>query len=349
MTTTRMTSSPRISIIIINYRSVAFTRACLRSIYTHNSEQSVEVIVIDNATYDGCGEMVRSEYPQATFIQSTENLGFAGANNLGISASHGTHLMFLNPDTEVRAGAIDRLVTALSTQPDAGMTGARLLNSDLSVQTTSITAFPSILNQILGTEYLRQKFPAAALWGMKALFEDRTEPTPVDAISGACMMARRDVIEQVKGFTTDYFMYAEDLDLCLKVGNAGWKIYYVPDAVVVHHGGRSSESRSESNYADLMMRESMCQFMQAHRGLWYARLFRMATILAASGRLLLLTLLLPMVLLSPRKAGVLRAWKKWTAILVWGLGVKSWVKRERTAQQKYSLPLSPSESSSGAK
>ena len=88
------------------------------------------------------------------------------------------------------------------------------------------------------------------------------------------MMGKREVIEQVHGFTTSYFMYAEDLDLCLKVKKAGWKVHYIPDAVIVHHGGRSSEWRPESHYAEIMIRKSMYHFMQVHRGRWYAWWFR---------------------------------------------------------------------------
>lgn len=344
-----MASPIEISVIIINYCSAAFTRACLRSIYAHGTTQNVEVVVIDNATYDGCAEMMHAEYPQATFIQSEQNLGFAGANNLGISVSHGSHLMFLNPDTEIQGDAIGRLFEVLTTMPDAGMVGAKLLNSDLSVQTTSITAFPSILNQILGSEYLRQKFPSSSLWGMKPLFENRSEPAVVDAISGACMMARRDLIEQIQGFTTDYFMYAEDLDLCVKVSKAGWKIYYVPDAVIVHHGGQSSGARSESNYADLMIRDSMFQFMAVHRGLWYARLYRTATVLAATSRLALLSVVLPLAMLSSKRARIVQAWKKWAAIIGWGAGLQNWVKRERTRPVQCASVLSPSGSGSVAK
>ncbi|MGC4053262.1 MAG: glycosyltransferase family 2 protein [Paludibaculum sp.] len=339
----------QISVIIINYRSAAFTRACLRSIYAQGPAQSMEVIVIDNATYDGCGEMMSAEYPQATFIQSAQNLGFAGANNLGISVSHGAHLLFLNPDTEIQGDAIGRLFEALAAMPEAGMVGARLLNSDLSVQTSSVTAFPSILNQILGSEYLRQKFPSSSLWGMKPLFEEHSEPVVVDAISGACMLARREVVEQVQGFTTDYFMYAEDLDLCVKVAKAGWKVGYVPDAVIVHHGGQSSGARSESNYADLMIRDSMYQFMEVHRGPAYAWMYRAATILAAACRAALLSLLLPVAVLTPKRARVIRAWKKWIAIVGWGAGIQGWVKRERTGPVQYPGALSPSESGSASK
>ena len=332
-----------ISIIIINYHSVTFTRACLKSIYENNDALRLEVIVIDNASYDGCGDMVRAEFPQVIFIQSARNLGFAGANNLGIQASHGTHLLFLNPDTEIQGKAIESLFRSLASMPGAGMAGALLLNSDLSVQTTSITAYPTIINQVLGTEYLRQRFPDAALWGIKPLFENRRTPVAVDAISGACMMAKREAIEQVRGFTADYFMYAEDLDLCLKVKKAGWKVYYVPDAVIVHHGGRSSDSRPESNYAGIMIRESMYHFMQVHRGRLYAWSFRAATALVAVCRLFLLTVLLPASMFSARGHAVIPIWRKWAGILAWCAGTRIWAHRERSMPSAFSPPVSASE------
>ncbi|MBS1850163.1 MAG: glycosyltransferase family 2 protein [Acidobacteria bacterium] len=332
-----------ISVVIINFRSAAFTRDCLRSLYAAPHARSFEIIVIDNASYDGCAEIIaelfpQEQFPQLRFLQSEHNLGFAGANNLGFSMSRGETVLFLNPDTEVRGAALDVLLAALESLPDAGMVGAHLLNSDLSVQTSSITAFPSILNQVLGTEYLRQKFPAAKLWGIQPLFEKHSAPVRVDAISGACMLARRSVLEKVRCFTTEYFMYAEDLDLCLKVKQAGGKIYYVPTAEIVHHGGQSSKSRTESNYAALMIRESMYQFMQRHRGTAYAMLFRMATAAVSLFRLVLLSALYPVAYFSARKESVMLAWKKWAAILGWCFGVNRWVGRERVAAREVLAP-----------
>jgi GT2 family glycosyltransferase len=320
-----MSEQTDLSIIIINFKSVEFTKECLRTIFeSAGSQRKPEVIVVDNASFDGCEEMIRDTYPQVRFIQCGHNLGFGGANNLGLSLAHGSCILFLNPDTEVQAGALERLVGSLASLPSAGLIGARLLNSDYSVQTTSITALPSILNQVLGTEYLRQKFPNSRLWGMKPLFERHTNPVEVDAISGACMLGRREVIEAVGGFTSDYFMYAEDLDLCVKVKKAGWKVYYDPTAVIVHHGGRSSDSRPERNYAQIMIRESLFRFMQVHRGTAYAWLFRAATTAVAACRVALLTLLLPLTLLPTYSTAVPRIWRRWVAICGWGLGLLDW-------------------------
>lgn len=333
-----------VSVIIINYKSAAFTKECLRGIFAATKESSIEVIVIDNASYDGCGELLATEFPQVTFVQSTRNLGFARANNLGVTIARGKCVLFLNPDTEIRASAIELLRTSLESMPDAGMVGARLLNSDLSLQTTSITAFPSILNQTLGAEILRRRFHYVSLWGIKPLFENHQSPVLVDAISGACMMVKREVIERVQGFTSDYFMYAEDLDLCRKVRKAGWGVYYVPDAVIVHHGGQSSGSRSESDFEAIMTRQSLFLFMQRHRGWWYACLFRVATAFVAVCRLVLLTLSLPATGILSGRRRIFHAWGKWSRILGWCFGLQSWVRRERSHPGEFSKPVSSTES-----
>src|SRR6185437_5827826 len=164
-------NTPNLSIIIINWRSQAFVRDCLTSICANIGSLTHEILVVDNASFDGCEEMVRSEFPHVHFIQSQDNLGFAAANNLAFAQSTGRNILFLNPDTEIRGAAIQELVSALECLPDAGLVGARLLNSDGSLQTTCITAIPIILNQTLNSRYLRRTFPRWKIWGMRALFE----------------------------------------------------------------------------------------------------------------------------------------------------------------------------------
>lgn len=319
-----------VSVIIINYNSAAFTRECLRTIFENTRHSKVEVIVVDNASNDGCGEFISVEFPEVIFVQSNRNLGFAGANNLGSTMARGKYLLFLNPDTEIRGEAIDALCAFMDSMVDAGLAGAHLLNSDGSTQTTCITAFPSIANQVFGFEYLRKRTPRSRLWGMKALFDNPGKPVTVDAISGACMLARREAFEQVMGFTTDYFMYGEDLDLCLKITKAGWKVYYVPEAAVVHHGGQSSVTRAEDNYADVMIRHSMYRFMQLHRGRLTAVMFKIATGVFAVGRMVVLFGFVPAAVIPSCRRFVLRGWRKWTTVFGWCLGLHNWVEQQHT-------------------
>src|SRR5262249_2706071 len=158
--------------------------------------------------------------------QSKKNLGFAGANNAAFAHSRGRNVLFLNPDTEVMGNALSVMCSALDAIPDAGGVGCTLLNSDLSLQTSCIQAFPSILNQTLDFDFLQHLFPKSTLWGMRPLYAPAGPAVTVDIISGACLMVRRITFEQVGQFSTDYFMYAEDMDLCYKFTLAGWRNYF---------------------------------------------------------------------------------------------------------------------------
>ena len=323
--------SPEVSIILVNWRSKDYVRACLRSLAEERQRDSYEVLVVDNDSEDGCGTMLEEEFPQVRYIESTANLGFARANNLAAAKSRGRYILFLNPDTEVRAGAIETLAAALDAHPDAGMVGARLLNTDGTLQTTCVTAIPNILNQTLNLEWLRKAFPMWGIWGMRALYSGAKTPCAVEAISGACMMARREVVDAVAGFSSDYFMYAEDMDLCAKVAKAGHVILYVPEAIIVHHGGASSSQREESNFSSIATRESLLRFFTLHRGRGYAWVSRAFMALICMLRLSVLALASP-VALDPRGARFLRgAWTKWVNILAWCVGWTAF--RERRVKQ----------------
>jgi N-acetylglucosaminyl-diphospho-decaprenol L-rhamnosyltransferase len=306
-----------LSIIIINWKSAAFTSHCLASIEGTASGLKYEVIVVDNASYDGCAEMVSREFSGVVFIQSEQNLGFARANNLAFSHCHGRNVLFLNPDTEVREGALQKLVASLDSIPDAGMVGAHLLNTDGSLQTTCVVALPSILNQALGADHLRRAFPKWRMWGMRPLFEASLKPVPVEAISGACMLAKREVLEVIGCFTSDYFMYSEDMDLCVKVAKAGRKIYYVPDALITHHAAKSSSAREESNFSSIMIHESVFHFLQLHRGLRYANMYKASTAVAAVVRLILIAIASPIAIRPKGRRFLSRALSKWFDLLVW--------------------------------
>jgi N-acetylglucosaminyl-diphospho-decaprenol L-rhamnosyltransferase len=316
-------NSPDLSIIIINWKSHGFVRQCLAALFDNETTLTYEVLVVDNASFDGIAEMLASEFPQVTFIQCEHNLGFAGANNLAFGCSRGRNILFLNPDTEVMGNAIQTLVSALELLPDAGMVGARLLNSDLSLQTTCVTSAPGLLNQTLNSNLLRRAFPKWKLWGMKALFESSKSPVQVEAISGACMLARRSVLNRVGAFSTRYFMYAEDMDLCVRITQAGSAIYYVPEASIIHHAGGSSSMRQESDFSSLMVRQSLMLFFVLHRGKTYAALYRASLAFASALRIFFLLIAFP-VLLNRRGFPVAtQPLRKWFKIFLWSLGLRS--------------------------
>lgn len=315
-----MPEQPDLSIIIVNWNSAAFVRSCLKSIYANTHCVNFEIVVVDNASYDGCDELVKKEFPEVRFVQNAQNEGFARANNLGFSHSGGRNLLFLNPDTAVVGPALVTMLTFLEATADAGIVGARLLNSDGSVQTSCIQQFPTILNQALDIERLQAAFPKSRLWNIGPLFENANGGVSVDAISGACLMIRRSVFEQVGQFTTDYFMYAEDVDLCWKVKQVGRKNYYVGKATVVHHGGQSTLAKPESNFSTIMMRQSRLKFLRRSRGPLYAHAFRLTAALVAACRLGLLGSALLLTLAQFRRRALIQAFAKWAAVLRWAVG-----------------------------
>ncbi len=309
-----------LSIIIVNWNSKDYLRKCVQSIHATTHGLEYEIVVIDGASYDGCGEMLAKEFPTVKFIQCDKNVGFARANNLAFEQSRGEFVLFLNPDTEVRGDAIKTLRQALDQINGIGMVGAKLLNTDGSLQTSAVQSFPTILNQFLDAEPLRRAFPLLPLWGIAPLYGDDSKPLPAEVLSGACLMMRREVFQKVGRFSEDYFMYAEDLDLCYKISKLGLENCYVPAAVIVHHGGGSTK-QGRSTFSDVMMRESVYRFLRKMRGGLYAWGFRSSTCVGAMGRLLLLMLILPIRYLTGQPGRAFMAGRKWIAILKWAIGL----------------------------
>ena len=315
-----------LSIIIVNWNSVKHLRECLASIYDKTEGISFEVVVIDNASYDGCAEMLAREFPAVRFIQSQENLGFARANNLGFEHSSGRNVLFLNPDTEIVGPALEHLVRAMDSDSRVAVAGPKLLNTDGSIQTSCIQRFPTVLNQMLDSDYLRQKFPSARLWGTRPLREDAAGLTEVEVISGASLMVKREVFEAVGRFSTRYFMYSEDVDLCYEVRKCGWKVCYAGAATVIHHGGRSSSSKPESHYSSIMTRQAVATFLRAKRGRTYSALYRATTAIAALGRCALAGLAAVFAYGQPRRARCVQSLQKWSNIFRWAVGLEGWAR-----------------------
>lgn len=313
---------PDLSIIIVNWKSVDYLRTCLATLYTHTRGIQFEVIVVDNASQDGCETMLRENFAGVQFIGSQENLGFARANNLGYRQAHGEMLLFLNPDTEISSDVLTGMCTWLRDHNDFGAVGARLLNTDGSLQESCIQAFPTILNQVLDADLLRRRFPAAKMWGMRALYKPTAIGEPVDAISGACFLATRTAFKAAGLFTEDYFMYSDDLDLSYNIWKAGYKVGFLSNCEVVHHGGKSSD-RQSGQFAAVLQRESMEQFFRKTQGRVYAWIYRGSMGAAALMRVTVALLLVALNSLTRTRSAAGIALKKWSAVLAWSCGLQT--------------------------
>ena len=311
-----------LSIIIVNWKSAVYLDNCIRTICENTEGLNYEIIVVDNASYDG-SEAIANRYGEIVhFVQSNENLGFPRANNLGYRHSSGKVLLFLNPDTEILGGALVRMYELLIILSEAGCLGCRILNSDGTVQTSCIQAFPTITNQFLGAELLMRFAKRSRLWGMAPLFDLSLGPVEVEATSGACLMIRKEVFEKVGAFSEDYFMYTEDLDLCFKTHKAGFRNYYFGDVSVVHHGGGSTKERGGNAFSVVLMCESMRRFMGKFYGNNYSLGYVAAIQVAAVLRILILILGYPLVFFRMiDQEGFRVSLRKWWSIFRWSIGM----------------------------
>ncbi len=312
-----------LSIIIVNWNSIDFTRECLASISTNLRGLDYEVIVVDNASRDDIGGLRSETLPSLKLVCSPVNLGFAGANNLGFQHSCGNKLLFLNPDTQVLEDAIQQMAAALDSESEIAVVGCRLLNRDYSLQASCVQPFPTILNQVFGLDWIQRHCPRWSLLGMRSLSENPDGVSEVEVVSGACLMVKRDVFERLGGFSTEFFLYAEEADLCRRIHRAGLKICHVGSAKVVHFGGESSKSNG-STFSDVVMHESVFKLLRKFKGGAYAYLYRAALCLSAALRLAVLA---PFVILphSARlHAAEVRAFRKWWSIARWCFALENW-------------------------
>ncbi len=235
-----MSAPTSLSVVIVAHQSRAHLAACLRSLDEQTEAPPLEVIVVDNGSRDGGAEAARQEFPQITLLTTPRNVGFAAGANLGIRQGKGAYVLLLNPDTVVAPGALTRMVTFLQATPDAGAVGPRLLDPDGSLQ-LSCRAFPGRW-MVLAHRYalLTRLCPENPLTRRYLLTDwDHAEVRSVDWVSGACLMTTRDVLARVGLLDEGFFLFNEDVDFCKRVWAAGFKVYYVPDAVVQHDIGIS--------------------------------------------------------------------------------------------------------------
>jgi len=273
-----------LSIIIINWNTRDLLADCLASVATeiaHFPSGQVETLVIDNASSDESVSMVQAHFPWVQVIQNPTNVGFAAANNQGMQMALGRYLLLLNSDTNVLPNALTTLVNFMEAHPEAGAAGSRYLNPDGSLQPSCYPA-PTLARELwrlfhLDRFYAFGVYPVST-WSVSTARE-------VDVVQGASLLLRHTVLKGVGVFDTDYFMYTEEVDLCHRIRQAGWSIFFVPLSSIIHYGGQSTRQAALSMF--LQLYRSKILYFRKHHGAFAATLYKMIILAATIMRLLL--------------------------------------------------------------
>lgn len=263
-----MTSGPATStdtsVVIVSYNTRDVLADCLEAV-RRSEGVTVECFVVDNGSRDGSPEMVAERFPWVTLIRNAENRGFAAANNVALARASAPVWLLLNPDTVVRPDTVRRLREGLLSKQDVGIAGPRVLNGDGTLQSCGYR-YPTLMREIRQSKNVDR--------GLRALVgEEPASPEPnvaqdVDWIDGCCLMIRRAAAEQVGLLDEQFFLYAEELDWCRSVRSAGWRIRTVPDAVMVHLLGKSSEQVKPWALAQLV--ETRLRYYRKQDGIFTA-------------------------------------------------------------------------------
>lgn len=275
-----MTSSVDLSVVIVSWNTRELVRQCLHSLEeTLSSSLSVEVFVVDNCSSDDSVEIIAREFPWVDLISSSTNLGFAGGNNQALVLCHGRYVLLLNPDTVVKPGALEILVRFMDEHADAGAASSMLLNPDGTLQHSCYPA-PTLRRELWRLLHLDWLYPYGSYPMPKW---DRDTSRQIDIAQGACLIIRHQVLDQVGLFDEKYFMYSEEMDLCLRILQARWNIYWVPSAEVIHYGGQSTEQVATVMFVQLF--RSKVIFFRKHYGERRAQAYKMILLITSLVRL----------------------------------------------------------------
>jgi N-acetylglucosaminyl-diphospho-decaprenol L-rhamnosyltransferase len=253
-----------LSIAVVTYQSRGLIEPCLTSIYGADVPLPIEVLVIDNSSSDGTADCIASRFPGVRLIVNRGNEGLAKAINLAFQVSSGRYFLILNPDIEVRPGAIPALLSAMQSDPGIGLCAPTLLNIDGSLQ-HSCRRYYTFHTLLLRRTFLGMMFPDHEAVRHHLMMDwDHSTACEVDWVLGAALMLRREAIPNGQVMDERFFLYFEDVDLCLRLRKAGWKVMYYPEAVMVHHHQRAS-ARVIWNRAKFEHLKSWVKFSWKHR------------------------------------------------------------------------------------
>jgi len=250
-----------LSIVVVSYNTCEALERCLESVREAREGLQSELFVVDNASRDRSAAMVAERFPEAALIVNARNVGFGRANNQAIAMAGGRYVLLLNPDTLVHVDALRRLVDFAEAHPRAGAVGARLENADGTFQHSAFRA-PDLRQAFFG---FFDVVPIDSPSNGRYRREQFAAPFQAEHLLGACLLLRREALDQVGLLDPRFFMYFEETDLCARLRRASWQTLYTPDAQVRHIGAASTSAHRERMSVEF--HRSQAYFYRKHRGL----------------------------------------------------------------------------------
>lgn len=308
-----------LSIVIVNWNTSKMLKDCLSSIAKSSIYDKAKVIIIDNNSDDDSRAMVEKLFPALLLINSGSNMGFGRANNLAAGHIEGDYVLFLNPDTLVFNDSIKKMLTFMGERPEIGALGCRMNSPDGAVQELGLQWYPSPVTELISLLFVSSD-------SMKILqkcipYQDPFVSGYVKKLYGGCLLVRKTVLDKIGWFDERFFMYGEDVDLCRRINDAGFKLYYLKEAEIIHIGGGAS-NKTISEFSVLMMCDSISKLIKKYNGVSGYLLYRFAIFVGSNIRLLLLLIMNRLPYLKRYIANYDRASKKYRVMIRWSLNLK---------------------------
>ncbi len=267
-----------LSILIVSWNVADLLATCIETILAGQGDLSLEIIVVDSASGDQTVAMLRERFPQVIVLAQSENVGYTRGNNIALAAARGRYLFLLNPDTEIIGDALPVMIRYMDAHPDVGIVGAHTFNSDrVSTQSTR-RHFPTPALAFFESTLLQPHAPKSML-DRYYVNDGAPEATTreVDWVQGSALLARREVYTQIGGLDEGYVMYSEELDWCKRAKDAGWRVVYLGDAHIVHHGGASTAQVIARSH--IYFQQSKIRYFRKHHSALIAAVLRVFLLL----------------------------------------------------------------------
>lgn len=307
----------RVTIVIVNWNGGAEFLDCLRSLRAARAHYDFQVIVVDNNSSDGSRDQAQTQFPEFQTFNSGANLGFSRANNRARGMVRTPYVLFLNPDTKVTSTSIPLMAKVLEENAGVGAVGCKMTDEDGTVHELGLQWFPTPWTEFLNLLFVSQKsFKTVAKFA--GTFDANTSGN-VQKLYGGCIMVRREILEKIGWLDDRYFMYAEDVDLCRTIRDAGWKLFYASEATVIHHSGVTS-AKAPSGFSTLMKCESIGKLMTKYHGRTGHALYRLAVFFGASIRLIVVGAINLLKLLRGKRD--MRGARKCLTMVGWSIGLR---------------------------